>query len=74
MVAPGLNATVARSVARLTLAASTPGTRPRTFSTRDEQLAQVIPLMDSRTVSTGTEKPARATASARALGEVRSGS
>ncbi|BBU53893.1 hypothetical protein KU6B_01580 [Mameliella alba] len=43
--------TSARSVARLTLADSTPGTAERAFSTRPTQEAQVMPSIGICTVS-----------------------
>ena len=55
----GSKRTLARSVARLTAAASTPGSLARDFSTRRTQEAQVMPPMGSWTsvvsavVSTG---------------------
>ena len=49
---------VACSVARLTLASSTPATLPSAFSTRAEQLAQVMPVMSKVKDSVGMLKPA----------------
>ena len=49
---------VACSVARLTLASSTPGTLASAFSTRAEQLAQVMPVMSKTKDSVGMLKPA----------------
>ena len=46
--------TVARSVARLTLASFTPATALRAFSTRPTQLAQVMPLIDNSILFAGT--------------------
>src|SRR5271166_4535731 len=45
--------TWARSVARFTEAAVTPGTRARTFSTRLTQEAQVMPVMERSMVEAG---------------------
>lgn len=46
--------TVARSVARLTVASVTPGTALSAFSTRPTQEAQVMPSTASSTVPAGT--------------------
>ena len=63
---PGSTRTSARSMARLTLASTTPGTWRRAFSTRVEQALQVMPSMGKEKVSVGTSKPALTMASAMA--------
>jgi hypothetical protein len=49
----GATVTVARFVARLTLASATPGTFLRTRSTRPTQAAQVMPSMSRSWVMAG---------------------
>jgi DNA polymerase elongation subunit (family B) len=51
---PASTRTSAVSVARFTLASSTPGTRRSAFSTRKAQVAQVMPAMPSSTWRSGT--------------------
>src|SRR5207249_2913762 len=58
---PGSRSTRARLVATLTLAARTPGTAARAFSTRDAQDAQVMPRIGSvTTAAAGGDPPAAA--------------